>query len=115
MLADHLGIAAFNMMTLHEVNELTIFKQCDRRRRRWVGERKFPCLSYCFFVNASKNRRQLARLFVRVLKSPFYPWAGCTCSTSTNGINHQECRSFLIIEIVFHFFWSLKFSETHAG
>src|SRR5688572_7430200 len=114
MLTDHLSIASFNMMTFHEMNELTIFKKSNRRRRWRIGECEFPRLRNCFFINTSKNCRQLAWFLVGILKCPFYAWPGSTCSTSAHRIYYQQRSSFLIVQVIFYLFGSLKFSETHA-
>ena len=100
VLTDHLRVAAFDVVALYKVNQLAVFKQCDRRGRGRVWQRELTRFRYRFFIDTGKYRCKALGLFIGVLKSPFNARAGSSCSTAANGVYNKKGRSLLIFEVL---------------
>src|SRR5690606_21481604 len=75
VVGDHLCTAAFNVVTLQEVHQLTVLEKCHGRAARWVRQEMLARLGHRIAVNASEYRYQVIGFLV-TFQAEFGTWTG---------------------------------------
>src|SRR5580693_7847460 len=104
----------FNIATLDHMNQLSVAKQRDRRRRRRISRKVAASPVGGFFVLSSEHREHLLgarRILQRNPDSRTHAAGGA----SADGIHHYHSRPSLAGNGTIHFFSTSQFLNSHAG
>jgi hypothetical protein len=110
ILGYHLCGAAFNVVSLDEMYQVSVFKKRNARAAWRVRRHVFSGLRHGILIKTSEYRGDAIGRFA-VLHRHLHGWTRISCGTSANGIDENQGGSFGLDGAV-HLIWGKQFLYT---